>query len=76
MNLETLLDSFTMDAHHASVVFSTVTQDFDYVRSKEEAFTDSTVVKSTWELCQLQLPWDVRLPLAAIHHSAKKRRLL
>ena len=50
---EALFDSFTMDAHHASIVLGTVTQDFDYARFKEEASTDKIAGKSTWELLQL-----------------------
>ena len=65
-NLKTLFDSFTMDAHHASVVFGTVTQDFDYTRFEEEASTDDIVNESIWELFRLLFPLDVWLPHATI----------
>ena len=45
--MKTLFDSFVMDAHHASVVFETVTKDFDYARFEEEASTDNIADEST-----------------------------
>ena len=64
--METLFDSFTIDAHHALVVFDTVTQDLGNVCFKEEASTDDIAAESTWEFFQLLLPWDVWIPHAVI----------
>ena len=68
-----------MDAHHASIVLGTVTQDFDYARFEEEASTDDIAGESTWELLQLPLTWDVWLSHISIQtkrnaYSAQKDR--
>ena len=78
-NVKTLFDSSTMDAHHASIVLGTVTQDFDYARFEEEASTDDIAGESTWELLQLPLTWDVWLSHISIQtkrnaYSAQKDR--